>query len=485
MVRNKLILQAITIGIIGVSVVLADEQRPHSAVYRAMPNIVVIVIDTLRADHVSCYGYDRNTTPNIDKLAQEGIRFERCYSTSSWTLPACVSLLTGLYTDKHDVKQWESVIPKHLPFLPEILSEHGYYCAGVSSNPFLSEKQGFSRGFDVFDDTTVIAAAEWSFPLTDSQYKSMVLASTGATTTRRAMELLNEHPKDKPLFLFVHYMDCHADYVPPSPFDKSFDPNYSGNISGHVQSKRFSTDISKRDLKHVVSLYDGEIAYTDKQVGQLLEHLEALDLDKNTCVILTADHGEEFLEHGNWFHGHSLFEECVRVPLIIRWPGKIPAGRTSKEVVSLVDVMPTVLSFLDVKLPTSCDGTNLVPAFSGQEELTDRAVVMETALGSPFRAIVLGSLKLISRIGSYTESKVDLDDIGEALFFDLVVNPNEDISKQISDTRIRERLVLSYANILASLSDYGRQIGACDVNDTITADEEHIKRLKSLGYIGN
>ncbi len=189
------------------------------------PNILMIVVDTLRPDHMSCYGYSRQTTPNISRLAKQGVLFERCYSTSSWTLPACTSMLTGLYSDTHGVKRWKSVIPRYLPFLPEILSHQGYYCVGISSNPFLSAKQGFARGFDIFDDKTVLAAAEWSFPLTKSQYKAVVLACTGATATRRAIELINNTPKEKPFFLFVHYMDPHADYVPP-PFNTKFDPDY-------------------------------------------------------------------------------------------------------------------------------------------------------------------------------------------------------------------------------------------------------------------
>lgn len=479
MIKSRLLLTIL----ISICTVCAGAQTVGDIPGKPMPNLVLIVIDTLRSDHMSCYGYEQKTTPNIDKLAQEGFLFERCYSTSSWTLPACVSLLTGLYSDTHNVKQWESKIPNHLPFLPEILSDNGFYCVGVSSNPFLSKKQGFARGFDVFDDSSVIASAEWSFPLTDSQYKSIVLASTGATATRRAMELLNDRSEDRPFFLLVHYMDCHADYVPPSPFDKKFDPNYSGQITGHVQSQRFDTNVRESDLKHIISLYDGEISYTDKQVGQLLKYLEALELDKNTFVILTADHGEEFLEHGNWFHGHTLFEECVKVPLILRWPDKIPVGINDKENVSLVDVFPTVLNAFGIDLPKAHHGYDLLPVITGTDRLKKRAVIMETSLGNNLRSIVIDDLKLI--LPAEYKSEENIDDTEKILFLDLMKNPSEDISKQINNSQTCEKLISTYKNEMDKINKITRELKATDVNDTIISDKNHLERLKSLGYIGN
>jgi arylsulfatase A-like enzyme len=473
----------LTVTLTVVFTVYTNAQTTDSAQGKAATNVVLLVIDTLRPDHMSCYGYEKQTTSNIDKLAEEGFLFERCYSTSSWTLPACVSMLTGLYCQAHNANQWESKISEQLPFLPEILSDNGFYCMGVSSNPFLSVKQGFGRGFDVFDDTTVIASAEWSFPLTGSQYKSIVLASTGATATRRAMEFLNDRPQDKPFFLLVHYMDCHADYVPPPPYDTNFDPNYSGKITGHVQSQRFDTNIEKRDLAHIISLYDGEIAYTDNQVGQLLDHLKALELEKDTLVILTADHGEEFLEHGNWFHGHTLYEECVKVPLVIRWPGKIPVGKSSREVISLVDVPPTVLGALGVDLPKGLHGNNLFSIINGTGSTKERAVMIETALGTHLRSIVADNFKLIT--SAEYQAGENANNTDKMLFFDLALNPGEDTSRQIDNSRSRERLILNYANQVALLNKSTLQLDSEDTNEAITPDEGHLERLKSLGYIGN
>lgn len=488
MTRYSTILSTIIIPMFVLSPLLAQERATPPPSRKS--NVVLIVIDTLRADHMSCYGYERQTTPNLDKLAKEGFLFERCYSTSSWTLPACASLFTGLYPKSHGVNQWRSILSKHLPVLPELLAERGYYCAGVSSNPFLTAKQGFARGFDVFDDTTVLAAAEWSFPLLGSKYKAVVLASTGATTTRRAMELLNDRATDKakadnkPFFLFVHYMDPHADYTPPAPFNRKFDPDYKGRITGHVQSRRFGTDIAKRDLEHVIGLYDGEIAYTDKQVGQLLDHLAALQLDRDTCVIVTADHGEEFLEHGNWGHGYTLFEEAVRVPLIIRWPERVPPGKRSKALVSLVDIMPTLLNLLKIKCPETSQGENLSDVMRGQPQDNKRAVMIETALGNPLRAIVCGTSKLICPTNVTLRPRTETALPPGALLFDMSKNKQEDRSQVISQAGPRKEIVTRYVNMLAELTRTASKLANNATDEKLRPDIEHIERLKSLGYVG-
>ena len=443
----------------------------------------MIVIDTLRADHLGCYGYPKQTTPNIDKLARDGVVFERCYSTSSWTLPACASLLTGLYAEVHGVEQWQSVLGDHLPFLPDILGREGYYTAGVSSNPFLTSKQGFGRGFDVFDDTTVMAAAEWSFPLVGGKYKAAVLASTGATTTRRAIELLNDRPNDKPFFLLAHYMDCHADYLPPSPFDRKFDPDYTGQITGHVQSRRFKTDLDKRDIEHIISLYDGEIAYVDAQIGRLIDHLAALDLIQNTCILLTADHGEELLEHGNWGHGHTLYEECVRVPLLIHWPKQVPAKGRIAVPASIVDILPTVLALVGIARPAACLGADLGSLMKGKSRQPDRPIIMETSLGGRLWAMISGSQKLILPVPQISETQPAFA-TDRVLVFDLADNPKEDAKKTITDARQREALRARYCAVVADLAKTTQTLSGRAKN-SLESDDEHLGRLRSLGYLGD
>lgn len=461
------------------------------------PNILVILIDTLRADHLSCYGYQQPTSPNIDKLAEQGVLFERCYSSSSWTLPACTSLMSGLYCFEHGVNTWTSAIDDQLPWLPQLLQKAGYQTLGVSSNPFLTNKQGFGRGFDVFDDQTVLAAAEWSFPMLDSQYKACVLASTGATATRRAIELLNDRVQNKPFFLLVHYMDCHADYVPPAPWDKKFDPDYQGAITGHIQSQHFATNLPARDLQHVIAMYDGEIAHVDDQVGQLLEQLDALGLTQNTVVILTADHGEEFLEHGQWAHGHSLYEPAVHVPLIFRWPGLAQPRHRVTSAVSLVDVLPTALDTLKLPVPRNHHGMALTQALQGGEAPADRSLLMETQLSLPLLAVIRGRQKVISQIHRNPQSVASIEPLA---VYDLTKDPKEQDQRVLSDERLSQLRdqIQSFltATMLGSTASPNAGVPVPNLNNDSSSTPsggktsgdkasggEQIERLRSLGYI--
>jgi arylsulfatase A-like enzyme len=471
---------------------------PDSPSRSPAPNILLIVVDTLRSDRLGCYGHDRETSPHLDRLAERGVRYERCYATSSWTLPSCASLLSGLYPAAHGAEGWSSAVGPDVPWLPSILHDAGYHTAGVSSNPFLTAKQGIARGFDVFDDQTVLASAEWSFPLLKSKHRAVVMASTASTATRRAMEILNERPTDQPLFLLVHYMDCHADYVPPAPWDTRFDPDYAGKITGHVQSRSYGTDLPARDVAHIAALYDGEVAHVDDHIGRLLAHVEALDLTEQTLVIVTADHGEELLEHGAWGHGHTLYEEAVRVPLIMAGPSITPQRRVVSDPVSLVDVMPTLGSLVGVPMPAGhgldlsapppevtpevtpksppkaapevdAEGAPLAASKAGLGP--DRPVFMETRLGVPLRAMVRGSRKTIAEVRDGPDGPT----LQNVRVFDL----KQDAAEKSP----------AAADAAAMHDAYQHIIGATEFDDVATPsevelDHAELQRLRSLGYIG-
>jgi arylsulfatase A-like enzyme len=278
-------------------------------------------------------------------------------------------------------------------------------------------------------------------------------------------------------------MDCHADYLPPSPFDRKFDPDYTGEITGHVQSRRFKTDLDKRDVDHIISLYDGEIAYVDAQIGQLIDHLTALELIRNTCIILTADHGEEFLEHGNWGHGHTLFEECVRVPLLIHWPEQVPANCRIAVPASIVDVLPTVLAMVGIARPAACLGADLGGLMKGKSRQPDRPIIMETSLGCRLRAMISGSQKLILPTPQISETQPAVD-TDRVLMFNLADNPKEDAKKTITDTRQREALMTRYCAAVADLAKTTQTLSTRAKN-SLESDDEHIGRLRSLGYLGD
>lgn len=319
---------------------------------RAAPtNVLLISIDTLRADHLGIYGYARNTSPNIDAFAEQGIVFERAYSTCFFTADSHMSVFTSQYPSVHRVQNVADpreplvVLSDLVPTVTEVLSEHGYLTVGFHGGGNVDGAFGFARGFDsyTYAGDRVDAAIEW----------------------------LEQHDdRDRPFFMFYHTYHTHDPYTPLAPYDSLYDPDYAGNVVG--DKKRFDAVIAEhgftrardlfwdavdpedpRDLAHVIALYDGEINEVDLQIQRLLRVVSTLF--PNTALVLLSDHGEEFFEHGRFLHS-QLYEECLRVPLIIRAPG-LPSPRRISEPVSLLDVAPTLLDLVGIETP--------VPEFQG------------------------------------------------------------------------------------------------------------------------
>jgi len=309
------------------------------------PNVLLISIDSLRADHLHTYGYARETSPVIDRIAREGVRFEAAISPSSWTLPAHVTLLTGTPPELHGLTDPRRRLDASTRTLAEVLRENGYATAAFVSGPFLRSLYGYGRGFEVWDD--VLAQ------------KSKQDAHRGVTSpalVQRVDAWLDEWgaagPR-RPFFLFVHMWDVHYDYDPPPPYDTMFDPDYAGDVDGtdFETGARVHRRMEPRDLEHVIALYDGEIRFTDAWVGKLLSRLQRLGVLDDTIVVVTSDHGDEFFEHGNKGHAKALYDETVRVPLVLRHPRRVPAGRVVEEQVRLADVAPTILGLAGVPAP--------------------------------------------------------------------------------------------------------------------------------------
>ena len=322
-----------------------------------LPNVVLISIDSLRADHLGSYGYDRQTSPNIDRLAAEGVLFTQAMSTTSWTLPAHVSLLTGLYPQAHDVLRAREKLADSVPTLAEAMSAQGYATAAFVSAPFLNSSYGMNRGFEHYDDHSV-------------DYENHADSHTGSTSLRihRAVDQWLRTNTEQPFFLLAHYWDVHYDYTPPPPYDRMFDPDYVGDITSvdFEENPHIAKGMAARDLTHLAALYDGEIAYTDEFIGKLLDLLAELHIDDSTLVVITSDHGDEFFEHGGKGHFRTLFEEVLRVPLIIRFPNRRFSPQRIDEVVSLVDVAPTVLDFIGADSVPPMQGRSLMPLLSGE-----------------------------------------------------------------------------------------------------------------------
>jgi len=297
------------------------------------PNIVLITIDTLRADHCSVYGYGIRTTPHLEQLAREGARVETAYSPMPSTGPAHASLFTSRYPLAHQVLKNGHVLADEYPVLAEVLGGAGYRTAAFVSSFVLDDRFGYGQGFESYDD---------DFRGADSSYKNMKhwegfevpgeFDRRAHQTTDRAVSWLRENGRKDSFFLWVHYMDPHEPYDPPEPW----------------RTKYLDPAMSRRNLQRAIALYDAEIAFTDREVGRLLDALDEVSPPRATLVVLTADHGEGLLDHGFMGHGPILYEETLRVPLLVRWSERIPAGSLIQGAVEMVDVMPTILGLAGI-----------------------------------------------------------------------------------------------------------------------------------------
>ncbi|MDP8222036.1 MAG: sulfatase [Candidatus Lernaella stagnicola] len=337
-------------------------------------NVLLITIDSLRWDHVGSYGYDKPTTPKLDAFGESAVRFQRAYAPSPWTLPSHASLLTGLYPDTHGVDQERSVLGPELPTLGEILQAHGYRTGAVVCAPFLWTFYGLQRGFDTYDTE-----------LMDLLPIKSLRRKVGPDVTKRGLDWIDQN-RDQPFFLFLHYWDVHHDYNPPQEYVDLFDPGYEGDEDGLRIAEREHGELApgypKRDLKHLLALYDGEIRYTDDALGDLLAGLEQRGLMQNTLIWITSDHGEEFLDHGQVAHKKTCYEEVIRIPLIVRIPWMETASSVIDDAVSLLDFFPTALDALGIKTKRFLhQGLSLVPAIAKGKRLERRPLFAETATG--------------------------------------------------------------------------------------------------------
>jgi arylsulfatase A-like enzyme len=421
----------------------------------------VISIDTLRADHLSCYGYARRTSPRIDALAKEGVLFEQVVAAAPWTLPSYGSLFTACTPavhragvnaaheerfgrDEDTSKEELEILRTDLPTLAERLGAGGFASAGFQANSFLRAKNGVDRGFD-----------RWVF----YQYHAPVGVDL-------ALDWIESHTS-APWFCFLHVMDVHQPYVPPPPFDRKFSERSFTDVEGYppaIDSLRAQRPDDAM-VRLLLDEYDGAIAYTDQEVGRLLDRLQAQGLLDSTLVVVHADHGEEFWEHGGYEHGHTEYSELLRVPLILRLPGRLAAGKRVGARVRLIDLMPTVLDLLHLPPANGIEGKSLLSLIDGKAE-PDRECISEATLhGSrEIKALAVGADASILRGGS------------AGLFFDLAADLAEkrdlSVERRPRARELEERLLNRHAIILQSAV----RAHAMQLTD---ADR---KRLREMGY---
>jgi len=276
------------------------------------PNVLFVVVDTLRWDHVGCYGAARKTTPFVDDYAAGATRFDRAYSVAPWTMPSVASMFTGLYPSRHGANSFGLGLTDEVDTLAEILQREGYATQGVISHTAIGARNNFQQGFDVY---------------LESEARGHDHLSTDGVTGQAIGKLEGLAAGEAPFFLFVHYFDPHYNYKRHPEY--GFAADAAGRLDGEQPMRellRMAPDMTPDESQFLRDLYDEEVRFTDAGIGRLLERLQVLGLDEDTIVILTADHGEEFLDHGDLGHTGSLYEELVRVPLILRGPGRTTPG---------------------------------------------------------------------------------------------------------------------------------------------------------------
>ena len=301
-----------------------------------LPNILIVLIDTLRPDHLGCYGYARNTSPHIDALAAEGVRLTKVISQSSWTRPAVASLFTSTYPSVHGAVDRADILPDEMTTLPEIFLNAGYETAGFMTNLNCLPMWGFGSGFQTFADIDANTVS----PHKDQKAADAVIEALRATVRQ-------------PWFYYVHFFGPHTPYNPPAPFNTRF-------LSPGSQGEGAEAENARQ-----VALYDGAIAFTDEQFGRIVTALKERGMYEDTLIVLMADHGEALGDHGGWGHGTTLYDEQIRIPCVVKLPRRQMSSGVRDGIAELIDVGPTVLDYAGIPAPEAFQGRSLRDMLNG------------------------------------------------------------------------------------------------------------------------
>ncbi len=431
------------------------------------PNVVLIVLDTLRADHLSSYGYARTTSPRLDAL--DAVRFQHTYAPAHWTPPSTATLLSGLHPIAHQTNAIAAVLPDEVETLAQMLGGAGYVSGYFTGNFAVSGAFGFTRGADW-------VVSERSLPpyrLHPSSLGRLLVAKVSDLT--RADELNDwvipflDSVRERSFFLYLHYKDPHQPYDPPAPHDEAFDPGFAGRRITDP-AIRDQWPISEAERHNMIARYDGEIRFLDAQVGAVLDELRARELLDNSIVIVTSDHGEEFHEHGGWLHGQTVYEELVRVPLFIAYPPLTPEARDVQATARLEDVVPTLLDLLRLPPRPMVHGRSLVPflqGLAGDEDGAAPDVLIEGTI-SGHTAYRRGRYKLI-RLRSPERVALQL--------FDLQADPGE----REDLAAARPEMVQELLELMTAAERRHRASGIAPRSKTLDPAEE--EAMRQLGYI--
>ena len=459
------------------------------------PNVIIITMDTVRADHLSLYGYKRDTTPKLKKFAESAVLYTNAITSGASTLPTHASIFTGMYSRSHGAHHRNNgsedlKLNEKFHTLAENLSEKGYLTFGVVANwGFLGEDFGLDQGFQYYYFLEPVPFLGEIRPYLIRQWIRNIFAKYASTSTlerkfsraedinKKVFSVLTEEiNSDERFFLFINYMDAHWPYIPPSPFDKlypgkdkDFNTNRYTTLRGQIHNyKRFKRKVTDEEHNHLVSQYDGGIAYIDFHIGKLLALLKTIGQYENTMIIITSDHGEAFGERNFMEHNCSVYQDQVYVPLIIKYPNT-NKSIVVNELAHSVDIMPTVLGVLGYEIPVNLQGQNLLrdkrkkQSFVISERYTRKVDRKRPRFNSTKRAIFSEQYKFISP----TTGKREL--------YDLSKDPNE--KKNLYDVNGSKSMELE-----AKLNQW-LKITKEEPGTATKLDKDALESLKALGYM--
>lgn len=428
----------------------------------APPNVVLVTIDTLRADRLGSYGHQIDTSPFLDDLASQGVRFQNAYSESSWTTPSIVSLLTSLRPTTHGIESASVVVrgqgenqpsqlrqqtlPRRLLLWPQSLKARGYRTFGITANGLLKGDRGFRRGFDHYK----------CIGFGNAEKVEAIVRRWKRNITRQ-----------RPYFLWLHFIEPHGPYNEHPSVRELYGPRTSRlakTIAPWQLTKR-SPERLRNALPRALELYDGEIRHTDGVIARIFDNL---GISSSDLVIVTSDHGEEFFDHGNFGHASTLYEEVVRVPLIIRFPGALHAGRTIDGAVRLIDVLPTVLEVLGIAPVEHFQGRSLLPLIAGKESGSREVVAtLHRYERNSMASLTQGDWKYIHH---------DVDPASHRLF-NLARDPGERSNLLSTENRRAQAMAAHLSAVVER--DRSRQL----VAPRARLSEAQAERLRALGYL--
>ena len=418
------------------------------------PDVVLVVVDTLRADRLGVYGNERGLTPFLDGLARRSIVFANAYATTTWTNPSIASLFTSRYASELRVTGFDSKVPSDAVTLAEALHRHGYVTAGFCGNDRLTAQLGFAQGFDV-----------WLAP-------QLLRKIDGSHLTRKSVQALDRLRRARPgapLFLYVHYMDPHSPYEPPPPYRARFARPGPDAAAANAKVQHWDWgSISEAEVDVLSSLYDGEVAYVDAALAHLFAELAARRILDEAVVIVTADHGEEFREHGFLSHGANLYNTTLHVPAMMLAPGY--AARSVADGVSLLDLGPTVLDLLHLPPEPTFEGRSLVPMLAGRSEPRDvlAELAKSNVLTQHASALVRDGVKVMARRQPQWM-------VGRVEVYDLAHDPGE------TSPLPSERFPALLRRLRAQKSALATR--ALLPGERAPLDEEQRRKLRALGYV--